>query len=311
MCPKSFPTHQKAQIIVVLVLSTILLLALSQGRVLSLPTFQSYLPGPGGGWIYCGLSQGTAWITAPDRYTPAGGAAFHCNLTGSIVGWNGTSGAWDDRGYLIAFYPTNTKIDKPLDLTIEIDPAHPESQCDNCFVARYFDAGINQWQNLPTKYEKDKLRVHVAIAKYLPTCGYSGYADRFLVALFVTRPTTPTVYITPTAKPPSTATSVPTTSTPVVTIITPTSTEGPTATPSPTATSVPMTSTLVVATITPTSTEGPTATFTVPSPLSPTPTKTPDGPDHRDIIILALSACILILIGIVVGILLTISKRPR
>ena len=215
-----------------------LLVALSKRSPLQASlVFQSELPPPAnpyfilsdsGGRVYCGLQQSSVWIDAPSGFTSENGAEFHCDPTDSISQWVGSSGAWDDQGYLIGFWPTGTPIIKPLILTFEIDPAKASGICSSCFDARYYNSGNGQWRSLLTTYDTATSRIYVQINEYLPASGYSGYADRFVIALFTQSTPTPTAQPTSTSSPASTATPT----------AKPTSTATPTAKPTSTATPI-------------------------------------------------------------------------
>lgn len=204
------------------------------------PANPNFVPSADGGRIYCGLQQSPVWLDISSGFTSEGGAEFHCDPIGSLSEWVGTPDAWDDRGYLIGFWPTETPIIKPPILTFEIDPARAGSICNSCFTARYYDSGSGQWQGLPTTYDTAISRVEVQITEYLPTSGYPGYADRFVIALFTRSAPTPTSR--PTSPP--TLTAVPPvrpTSTPLPTRVVETPTSAPrlsptTAVPTPAST---------------------------------------------------------------------------
>jgi hypothetical protein len=223
--------------------------ASAPGHSLSLPMFQSELPPPpnpyfvaaaSGGRIYCGAIGGTVWLDLPQGFTPDGGAEVHCDPTDSLMQWNHTSRAWDDRGYLINLYP-QIQLVQPLSLVFELDPTRTGNICPTCFLARYYQPEGPLWKPLPTVYNPSTGRVSVEISDYLPPSGYPGYADRFLIALFI---------LPPTPTPPPTSTRTPTPS--------PTSTRPPaptlTPTPLPTSTRSPVPSRTPEWTTTPTST---------------------------------------------------------
>jgi len=253
--------------------------------------FQSIIPTPpnthfvrsdSGGRIWCGLQQSSVWLEIPIGFTSEGGAEFRCDPVDTLSQSRDTSGAWEDRGYLIGFYATGVPIVKPLDLVFEVDPAQVGVICTDCFSARYYDAGIGQWRSLPTSYDIDSARVHVEFERYLPTSGYPAYEDRFLIALFMedqatatstaTSSATATASFTPTASPTSTP-SPPPSSTPSATRtpappapfpLQPTTSTAtlPTLSLSPTSTSTPET-------LTPTATVIPTSTPIRPQPPAP------------------------------------------
>jgi hypothetical protein len=161
-----------------------------------------------GGRIYCGLSQSSAWLEILPGFTSDWGAEFHCDLTGSLKAWKGTSGALGDRGYLIGMYPATAPILQPFMLVFEIDPA----RASGASSARSYDPATRQWQNLTAAYNKAQQRLKVQIPRGLVASGYPGYEDRFLVALFPARPTPhPTLTRTPTGtrSQPATATPLP------------------------------------------------------------------------------------------------------
>jgi hypothetical protein len=230
------------------------LIAFAPGHSLSLPMFQSELPPPpnphfiaaaSGGRIYCGAIGGTVWLDLPQGFTPDGGAEVHCDPTDSLMQWNHTSRAWDDRGYLINLYP-QIRLVQPLSLIFELDPTRTGNICPTCFLARYYQPEGALWKPLLTAYNPSTGRVSVEISGYLPPSGYPGYADRFLIALFILPPTPPPPAPTRTPSPTSTRPPAPT----------------PTSTPSPTSTQPPAP--------TPTSTPSPTST------RSPVPSRTPE-----------------------------------
>jgi hypothetical protein len=214
-----------------------------------------------GCWIHCGLPQSPVWLDIPSGFISEGGIEFRCDPTGSLSqsGWATVAGAWDDQGYLIGFWPTQTQIVKPLSLVFEIDPARANGICSGCFFARYYDPGSRQWRSLSTTYDVNTSRVYVQIAEYLTASGFPNYADRFLVALFAQPAPTPAPTDTPVATPtsmpmptqtPTDTPTVPPTSTPppMEVIVT------PSPTPSPTRTAV-----------VPTSIPGPSPTVAVPT----------------------------------------------
>lgn len=148
------------------------------------PRDSHFIPSVTGGRMYCGSALSSVWLEVPPDFTSEGGAGFHCDPTGSLLQWAGIPGAWDDRGYLIAFYPIQTAIVRPFSLVFEMDPVRVRDVCSGCFTARYYDPGSSQWRGLPTTYDGRDVRVSVQIAEFLAASGYPGYADRFLVALF-------------------------------------------------------------------------------------------------------------------------------
>jgi hypothetical protein len=162
-----------------------------------------------GGRIYCGLPQSPVWLEIPPDFTSDdGGAAFYCDLTGSLKAWNGASGALGDRGYLIGMYPATAPILRTFALVVEIDPARASSASS----ARNYNPATRQWRNLTTAYNKAQQRLSVQIPQGLVASGYPGYEDRFLVTLFPARLTpNPTPARTPTAtkSQPATATPLP------------------------------------------------------------------------------------------------------
>jgi hypothetical protein len=177
------------------------------------PTNPHFVPSVSGGRIYCGLQQSSVWLDVPEGFMSEGGAEFHCDRMDSLSQWIGTFGAWDDRGYLVAFYPIQAPIIKPFFLVFEIDPARAGDICSGCFSARYYDAASRQWQGLPTTYDTTNWRIYVEIAEFLSACEYPGYTDRFLITLFVreAKPTSAPTIIYPslTAVPTPASTPVP------------------------------------------------------------------------------------------------------
>lgn len=246
------PRHKV--VLVVILLSVVLLCSalFDQSPIQADLYLQSKLPEPRdshfiasvtGGRMYCGSALSSVWLEVPPDFTSEDGAGFHCDPTGSLSQWIGTSGAWDDRGYLIAFYPIQTAIVRPFGLVFEMDPVRVRGVCSGCFAARYYNPGSSQWRGLPTTYDGRNVRVSVQITGFLATSGYPGYADRFLIALFVrpeaTPASTPTLTFTPISSPSPTPVS---TSTPEPSPI-------PSLTPSPVlATPSPMMSPTVTAT---------------------------------------------------------------
>lgn len=243
--------------------------------------FQSELPPPPqpienpymvkadtGGRIYCGLSQSSVWLEIPPGFTSDWGVEFHCDLTGSLRVWNGTSGALSDRGYLIGMYPATAPILRPFALVFEIDPARVSSGSS----ARSYDPATRQWRNLTTAYNKAQQRLSVQIQRGLIASGYPGYADRFLVALFPARLT-----LNPTpARTPTDTRSQPATATPLPSAIAATTVSADFGwTPTPTRTSL----VIVIgtpATVSSTATKPPERVPTVTAP--PSPTQVPTTP---------------------------------
>lgn len=159
-----------------------------------------------GGRIYCGLSQSSVWLEIPPGFTSDWGAEFHCDLTGSLKAWKGTSGALGDRGYLIGMYPATAPILQPFTLVFEIDPA----RASGASSARSYAPATRQWRNLTAAYNKAQQRLKVQIPRGLVASGYPGYEDRFLVALFPARLTpSPTSTRTPTGTRSQPATAAP------------------------------------------------------------------------------------------------------
>lgn len=200
----------------------VLLLVLRSTAIQALPLFQSELPRPpenpffitsfSGGRAYCGAPRSSVWLSVPSGFTSAGGAEFRCDPTAESLGrWPGGWGAWDDRGYLIGFWPNDIPIDRPLTLVFEIDPA----RAANGFFGRYYVANRG-WVALPTTYHPNEGRVYVTISSFLDPSTYPGYADRFLVALFTGASAPPSSTATPTttAEPSATSTRRSSTSTP-------------------------------------------------------------------------------------------------
>jgi hypothetical protein len=211
-----------------------------------------YVQSATGGQVFCGLEQSSAWIEIPRGFSTQDAAEFHCDPTGSLSAWSGTAGAWDDRGYLIGFWPTTAPIKKAFSLVLEIDPSRLEGPCDNCFDARYLDPATHSWKSLPASYNAGVARVSAQIDSYLPASHYPDFEDRFLIALFV-KSTSPTPATT-SAPPP---------------------TQGPTSTLPPAATSAPPSTTPSAPLVEiPTPQAGPTRL--IPSPE--TPTETPVTP---------------------------------
>lgn len=254
----------------------------------AISALQSVLPTPAnpffvnslyGGQIYCGLQQSSAWLEVPGGFSSEGGAEFRCDPVSPLFQWNNTQGAWDDRGYLIAFYPIQTPILRPFNLILEIDPARTANVCDTCFNARYYNQGIGQWQALPTYFDRNKARVSIEIAQYLPGSGYPGYDDRFLIALFVLTEFSPTPTISPTPIPTAEPTDT------AVSTSSPTSSLTPTrASPTPLpASPIPMPSPTTPPLPTPSLTPvPPSATPAVSSTVTPTPDySSPEPPVER------------------------------
>lgn len=250
--------------VVLWVLTAVAWGALLQEPALSSSPLQSGLPTPPfvqtteGGRIFCGPQQGPAWLDLPGGFTNETGAEVYCDPTASLAQTLGTTGAWNDRGYLLGVYPQATLV-KPLAVVLEVDPAQTANVCATCFVGRAFNPDTRSWADLPTTYDGNNARVSIQVSAYPPAAGYPGFADRGLVALFTraapqptpvpTQPATATTAPptpTPTALPP-TATPVPPTATPVTVVEPPTNTPTagavavevtqPAATPAATATS--------------------------------------------------------------------------
>lgn len=230
-----------------------LVFVLVETPIQAVPVFQSQLPTPvdphtilnvTGGRVYCGLQQSSTWLSIPSGFSSADWAMFHCDPSGSLSGWNGTKEAWNDKGYLIGFWPSDIPIVKSFSLDLEIDPALTQNICNNCFAGYYLSGG-RTWKPLPTAYDAGSARVSITISSFLTPSGYPGYEDRFLVALFthsmatptskaiLATPTTPTTTpgVTPTVIPRATSTEKPTqVPTSAVTPTPPPTTQSPTPT---------------------------------------------------------------------------------
>jgi len=258
--------------------------------------WQSMLPKPNphfvrsstGGRIYCGSQQSSVWLDVPRGFTTEGGAEIHCAPTGSLSQWIGTSGAWDDRGYLVNLYPRVPLIGS-LRLVFEMDPAKTGDIRSGCFITRYYDPETSQWRTLSTVYDTGNLRVYAEISEYPPVSEYPAYEDRFLIALFVRSEAEPT----PTPALHSTATPVPPpTPSPMLTF-------SPTPSPAPTSSPPPPPS------------PSPTLTTTSPTPF-PVPTEAimPESrPLDKALLVLVLVLVVIVFVLFVIVIFLIRGQR--
>jgi hypothetical protein len=274
-------------------------LGLRQGLPLQADTlFQSELPRPGreptnpqfvrsdsGGRIFCGLEQSPVWLDVPRDFSTDGGAEFHCDPTKENLtdtDWPETAGTYDDRGYLIGFWPENTPIVSPFELIYEVDLTRLPDGCDNCLAGRYYDEQSRQWKTLPTVYEPGLARASVEIDRFLPASGYPAFENRFVIALFL-QPAEPTpkpaVPATPTPSRAPSPSSEPvaeeTITQPEPTVEPPTDT--PALPPSPTAGMLTETPTQELAMATPTARPSPTAETETPT-AKPSPTAEAETP---------------------------------
>jgi hypothetical protein len=242
-----------------------------------------------GGQVFCGLEQSSAWLEIPRGFSSQDAAEFHCDPTGSLAAWSGTSGAWDDRGYLIGFWPTTTPIEKSFSLVLEIDPSRLEARCDNCFDARYLDPTTYSWKSLPTSYDAGIARVSAKIDSYLPASQYRDFENRFVIALFVKSAS---------AAPATTSAPSPAQS-PAMTL-TPAATSAPAATPTPQTCPTPLPTTLAPSLEAPT--EIPAAPALATNAVTPV-TSTSGGPSLGILLLIALLSAIVVVCGILIAVI--------
>lgn len=239
-------------VVVMLLLVSVLLFATVQPTPAE-QQLQSILPPPPnpfvifadrGGRVYCGSVGGSVWLEIPSGFVDQGSAEFHCDQTMPLSEWRRTiDTAWLNRGYLIGYWPQEIPIRKSYSIKFEIDPARAMGICSTCFEARYYDPALSNWRKLPTTYNPANAQVDVVVSVRPPNSNYSGYEDRFLIALFVSQvqptitTTKPTASITPSLTPklptptPTPNPNLALTSTPIPSF---TATTGPTVLLSPT-----------------------------------------------------------------------------
>jgi hypothetical protein len=144
-----------------------------------------------GGRRFCGLDQSPVSLVIPQGFTSEGGAEVHCDPNPrpdyqDIQELNQRlfKDAWQNRGYLIGFYPS-AKLIKPIQVVFEIDSLRLNKICPTCASIKAYNPTNKKWVALPTSIDRARSRVNAQISSISPSSEYPAFSDRLLVALFI------------------------------------------------------------------------------------------------------------------------------